>query len=123
MFNVINRFNLYIYVIEDNTIVFSTKCWLKKYKIKIIDQEEKNGDFGIWDIILHVSYKNKLELKRHKDNACVVIYNLSNEESNNYFSNTIQEIKERKLSFETDYFWFFKSENTNTDIPWIIPLN
>lgn len=118
--NIFN-FPLSIYIIKNDTIVLSSIIWPKYYYIKIYTEGE-SFDFGLWDIVMNVSYKKSLKLIRSHDNTKLLIYNLNRHETNNVVFEIIKEIKSRTLSFETKESFFWNSiKDDFLQIPWIIP--
>ena len=53
---------------KNNTIVLSSVIWPKCYYIELY-MEDEMFDFGLWDIIIKVSYNKSSELIRSHDNT------------------------------------------------------
>lgn len=116
-------------VLNNNSIVLSSKHWLKNYYIEVqqIDDDEKFV-FGLWDVIITVSREINRELERNPNETnFVFITKLNREQTAKVYESVIQELNNRKLDFDVveQYNLFgWNANNANTiKIPWIVGID
>jgi hypothetical protein len=117
--------NLSMSVLKNNTIVLSSKHWLRNCYIEIQpDTKDDKFVFCLWDILIKVSRDIKRELRRDEgETNFVFISNLNRDQTFNVYEKIIQEIENRDLNFvivdSTELLGWNVTEENAVKIPWI----